>query len=87
MINEERKHLRNLEILINKTDNEVFNEASNETKIDNNSYLIDNNTYDINNLNDTNNTYINESTLYENNISNNEVNIMIKVRPLKKKCN
>ena len=54
MITEERKHLRNLEIIINKTDNEVFNETSNVTKIEKNSYLIDNNTYTISNMNDTN---------------------------------
>ena len=86
MITEERKHLRNLETIIYKADYEIFNDTFNETENKNNSYLIANNTYDINNMNDTNNTYINESGLFENNISDNELNIMIKVRPLKKKC-
>ena len=84
MITEERKHLRNLETIIYKADYEIFNDTFNETENKNNSYLIANNTYDINNMNDTNNTYINESGLFENNISDNELNIMIKVRPLKK---
>ena len=85
MITEERKHLRNLEIIINKTDNEVFNETSNVTKIEKNSYLIDNNTYTISNMNDTNTNdiYINDSITYENNTSDNELNIIIKVKPLK----
>jgi len=68
---EEKKHLRNLEIINNKTNNE---EEVKKEKITNNSLIT-------NNTNNTNNSNINYNNT--NNSTNDELDIIIKVKPLK----
>ncbi len=82
---DDKKHLRNLESINNKTNNEIINQTLNDKdKKNNNSNFIDNNktTDDIS----KNNTFINDSTTYNNNnnISYDDVlDRVIKVRQLK----
>jgi len=70
---EEKKHLRNLEIINNKTNPEE--KEKKEKNIINNSSLITNNTNYTNNSSNYNET--------NNNFTNDESDIIIKVRPLK----
>ena len=68
---EEKNNLRNLEIINNKTNNE---EEEKKEKITNNSLIT-------NNTNNTNNSNINYNNT--NNSTNDELDIIIKVKPLK----
>ena len=77
---DEKKHLRNLDSMVNQNNKTIFNETLNgKQNNNNNSYLIEiNNTSD-----DINYAYINDSSIDNNNISNNEMNLIVRVRPLK----
>ena len=73
-LTEEKKNLRNLELISNNTINESY-------KLNNNSNEVDNSTY-INLIgNNNNNSLINNSIKINN--SNDELDIVIKIRPLK----
>ena len=74
VLTEEKKNLRNLELISNNTINESF-------KLNNNSNEVDNSTY-INLIgNNNNNSLINNSIKINN--TNDELDIVIKIRPLK----